>query len=1379
VIVVKRFKLRTILLLLLVLLSGLYLLRWPLLGGLIKQRAAAAISTALGAAVSLDDFEGSLLAGFRCPSLRAEAGDDRAQLRSLSIDEIRIDYNLWKLVAGDLGALSISAGDASLTVDLDRPGIPDDSAKGGPDRFALPDRLPTIDVGLSRIVISQGGRTLSATGGSLSLASPERSGKQKGSLCADRILVTSRDRDDLWSDVEIIVAFEKGALRISLSEACANAGRIEATLAIDSGELSRASLAVDIINSAGSAHLDAKARLEQDIPVEATIRTTDLDLSRIAAEVAPFVGRHLPLWGRLDSAISVTGPLIDPKALKMEVACRLAQGGWLDMEPLDLELSARLSDGGVALERCTIGGTEVDLVVADGSLPMKDWVPRLDGASADFTFQLGSVREWARLFDLIGAEDSLLPTDAHIGGAGRLTEGILHLTHGRFKSPSALIRLEHAQFGRRDGRLHIEVAELEGDLDGREIALTDPLIVDIDEGRVEIAPTRFTAGTGSILVDAEIKRDRSARIKAVLTGADSSLINLLLPAAGYESRVDWEGLEATLDLSGTTDALSGEMVLSFDRLGNDQIDVEDITFHATLTPQRVEVQHLHGVLPDGGTVKAQLRWEFDERGLFAEPMEIAGLVEWRNLNLASFKRFGPLAEDAEGTADGSLQFHGGLAALRTDLTARVRVMQTPAALVEYLPDRSEWGAWDLAVDLDHADGELHLRTLDFSSPTGLVTASGRMPLGVDLSGWTCAVIAPEPFRGEIQGFFTQLDLGALGVATELDGIVSGQFDCSGPIDSPRGELTATARDLTYTHFDGHDLFVKCRLYEGTLSVSELTLSRDETPLTTGELSVDLKDPATDSLSWPGARSAFNMRMRLDRVDLTELGSLLGAGVAGTASLEIEGGGTLSDPRLSVALTVEQGVLPLAYGETPIPVDLQARLFFEAESLAISDLNAQTMEGAFLRAHGVIPLGIGWHRVTDGEFLSRDGPLSGKIESSTIDLAHFDKLVPGVRRLGGLLSIDADLSGSLSAPECTASLSLTKGVVRFESRIPSLEEIEISLRADRTGIHIDSIDAEMGAGPLHAEGLIAFDDFKPESVEVRLEGDHVLLSRGKGLRVRGDLDLVLDGPIGNLRLSGGVALSETRFVRHIPLIPGKGPPSVDDRFQPFSFTDPYLADVVLDVSLVTRTEKAVVVDNNLLSGELLIDMSLKGTGKDPFFQGTATFNEMLLKFPNSRFQVDAGRLSFTERDPYMPHIELFAQGRRQSYDISFTAWGPLNDPEMTFNTIPPLSEEDVLVLVTTGMLPDSLREKGVESEALKQVGAYLGMELFQKYFGSETTESGETIIDRVELSIGTEVGSDGTDNVVVEYRIQGPWSLQVERDIYADMNLGLVYRIRFR
>jgi hypothetical protein len=206
----------------------------------------------------------------------------------------------------------------------------------------------------------------------------------------------------------------------------------------------------------------------------------------------------------------------------------------------------------------------------------------------------------------------------------------------------------------------------------------------------------------------------------------------------------------------------------------------------------------------------------------------------------------------------------------------------------------------------------------------------------------------------------------------------------------------------------------------------------------------------------------------------------------------------------------------------------------------------------------------------------------------------------------------------------------------------------------------------------------------------------------------------------------------------------------------------------------------MVNNNLARGSVRLDMALKGTGKVPFLQGEAIFDGMAIKLPNFVFTVDSGRLTYPADDPFTPHIALTARGRRQSYDVDVVVRGPVDDTYLIdFSSSPPLDHDALVVLVSTGMLPERIRQSGMGNQALTQVGMYLGQELYHEFFGSESTETGESFADRFDLWVGTEVGSDGTDNILLEYRLKGPWSLQLERDIYADMNMGIVYRIRFR
>ena len=78
-----------------------------------------------------------------------------------------------------------------------------------------------------------------------------------------------------------------------------------------------------------------------------------------------------------------------------------------------------------------------------------------------------------------------------------------------------------------------------------------------------------------------------------------------------------------------------------------------------------------------------------------------------------------------------------------------------------------------------------------------------------------------------------------------------------------------------------------------------------------------------------------------------------------------------------------------------------------------------------------------------------------------------------------------------------------------------------------------------------------------------------------------------------------------------------------------------------------------------------------------------------------------------------------------------------------------------------------------------VGAYLAEEVADYLFGSDSTEAKEGFVDRFTFEAGREMGPNGTESIVVEFRLTDSLYLQGERDVYEDVNIGLVYRVKFR
>src|SRR6185436_17944506 len=103
---------------------------------------------------------------------------------------------------------------------------------------------------------------------------------------------------------------------------------------------------------------------------------------------------------------------------------------------------------------------------------------------------------------------------------------------------------------------------------------------------------------------------------------------------------------------------------------------------------------------------------------------------------------------------------------------------------------------------------------------------------------------------------------------------------------------------------------------------------------------------------------------------------------------------------------------------------------------------------------------------------------------------------------------------------------------------------------------------------------------------------------------------------------------------------------------------------------------------------------------------------------------------------------------------------------------------LIVLLSTGQLPSAFVAQGTSGQA-RFVGGYLAKEMVANWFGSDSTERGENIFDRVTFETGREISKNGVESVLVELELSPHLAVQAQRDAYEAYNLGSVVRFRFR
>ncbi len=926
-------------------------------------------------------------------------------------------------------------------------------------------------------------------------------------------------------------------------------------------------------------------------------------------------------------------------------------------------------------------------------------------------------------------------------------------------------------------------------------------------GAFEVRPSRVAWGPpGALLEEARFDLDLG------LAFSDLAPLGAVLAMPGR-----WSGsLSGALALGGTWRALDGELDLEGRGVTAADFELGDVSAHALANAQRIEVEELRATGPLG-EIELAGTWNPSEDRLagvrvharVAAPQVLVPSVLARGTIEIEGRAHGPL-RDLEGrlevhASDVALLALGGHQIAGLDLKAR---LEPGRAVVEELALRG-------------AESELHaagaLRHQRWSAPYAIELASlstRRGDLELALSSPAEVALDGDTFdTGALSfaGSAGHLDIDLAGTAGDLalrlsareldpmpllaplapSGFQAEGIEGSASIDLVRGALRAEAaldvrrlvpaQGLPELSFSAHGT-----LQDGRARLERFAFERAGM----GSLSVTGEapfDPLGADRFGPGPL-ALRGRFELDDlgqlpVDLSRdeialtgrIGvgfDLTGAWATAQGALEIDG----SD----LALVSRSG--------TPLfgPATLAANVRASEGVLHLSEVELRAPSQLDLTGQGSLGLALAPGAWLSGDVGSiRTAPLDLELNLSAADLAFLARLAPGLRRVAGRVDGRFALKGTLAKPEPSGTLNVSDGALRLASDVPPFQDLHAELALEGTRLSVPILAGEMGGAPLSASGALDWSGAEPV-VQLEVKGEEVLIVQQPALRLRSDADLEVSGPFSALQLKGTLALRDGLYTKRVELFrregaqrAAPGPP-----IQLFSFETGPLSTLRLDVAITSRDPFRV--ENNLVQGALRADLRLTGTGELPELTGALFVDPTRVQLPATTLETTSGTLVLGRDNPLMPVLDVRLETRVRGYDVALHATGPLDDPELELNSIPPMPSEDLLVLVLTGKPPDLTWDANTGEQAAQTVAFYVGKDLLSDWFGGES--SGEASwLDRIEYRTGVDMTASGEETTEVMVRVAGSgrglpgrtvW-LRAENDAYDRVNYGVRFLFRLK
>lgn len=478
-------------------------------------------------------------------------------------------------------------------------------------------------------------------------------------------------------------------------------------------------------------------------------------------------------------------------------------------------------------------------------------------------------------------------------------------------------------------------------------------------------------------------------------------------------------------------------------------------------------------------------------------------------------------------------------------------------------------------------------------------------------------------------------------------------------------------------------------------------------------------------------------------------------------LEVSAGGSWREPRTRGVFTVEQLTLPVASNKSAFVVvdDLRVAAEWCDRALRVAEGSCRWNRES-VRLGGAVPL----ESTSNGLWHVR-WPEARATMDAGWDLASLAALLPTSMRPSGRLAThlewrpDGHLQGEVELQQASFQL--------LES-LPALRNVDARIGLEGQRADLTRFRGRMGGVPVSLEGGGEWTSAGPPIFALRLRTTNAPLARAEGVIVRGDVALELAKTAqAPPQLTGRIGLRNSLLVSDLFTWIGASPSPAPSSTPSLGLTNPTLAQVQLDVRITG--DRALRVRTPILQGVASANVHLRGSLGVPTLTGEIRMDEGAVLFPFGRLALRQATAGFTPEAPLEARLFVTAASRVYGYQVQMEVTGTPADANILFSSTPPLSAQEILLLLTAGRLPrDEARFS--TADKISRLGMFLGQDLLDRFTGNPGDPS------RLELRSGQDLSVDGRTSYELQYRLSPRWSLFGELDRFGAINGGLKCRI---
>jgi autotransporter translocation and assembly factor TamB len=279
------------------------------------------------------------------------------------------------------------------------------------------------------------------------------------------------------------------------------------------------------------------------------------------------------------------------------------------------------------------------------------------------------------------------------------------------------------------------------------------------------------------------------------------------------------------------------------------------------------------------------------------------------------------------------------------------------------------------------------------------------------------------------------------------------------------------------------------------------------------------------------------------------------------------------------------------------------------------------------------------------------------------------------------------------PKISGGIAIQEGLVRLESVDQPLTVSSASLFFDGRQLVMDNLSGGIGKGTVQASGRVTLQGFSPTQYRVLADITGVTIEPIEGFSGTVDGSLWLQGdfplPGSSMKpshvLKGDLHLVRATYSKRIDL---KTLIVEHPAFEAVTiFTPLFLNEVGLQLHVWGR--QSIWIRNNVAKIPLDVDLNVRGTVEHPVIVGRVSAAEGTLTFLHNPFQITSGAIDFFDPKETKPMVDIKARTTVRSYTVDLQLNGTPERFALDLSSDPPLSQADILSVLTTGRTTEEI------------------------------------------------------------------------------------------